>query len=147
MDKWDKRFMELAWLVASWSKDSSTKVGAVVTKGNRVVSLGFNGLPNGIPDTAGNLEDKSRKHAMVIHAEVNAIAFAREDLGGCTIYSTHSPCSHCTGRIIQHGIKRIVTNTPDEKLLKNWAASFEISDYMCKQAGVSFHIMQEDDDE
>ena len=53
--KWDERFMEMARLVSSWSKDPSSQVGAVIARGKFVVSVGFNGLPQGIADTAERL--------------------------------------------------------------------------------------------
>jgi deoxycytidylate deaminase len=52
MADWDSRFLEMAVLVSKWSKDPSTKVGAVIAKGKFVVSLGFNGHPAGVADSA-----------------------------------------------------------------------------------------------
>ena len=52
--KWDKRFLELAKLVGSWSKDPSTKVGAVIVDcNNRIISVGYNGFPKGVKDNKG----------------------------------------------------------------------------------------------
>ena len=52
ISKWAQRFYQMAVLVGSWSKDPSTQVGAVITKQNRIVSVGFNGYPHGISDSA-----------------------------------------------------------------------------------------------
>ena len=52
VSKWATRFIQMAELVGSWSKDPSTQVGAVITEHNRIVSLGFNGYPQGISDNA-----------------------------------------------------------------------------------------------
>ena len=51
MNKWDMRFLELAALVATWSKDPSTQVGAVIVdSAKRIVSVGFNGAPRGVQE-------------------------------------------------------------------------------------------------
>ena len=101
--KWASRFFQMAELVGSWSKDPSTQVGAVITEGNRVVSLGFNGYPHGVSDRA-DTEDRDMKYAKTIHAEENAILFAKRDLADCEIWVTHFPCPNCAAKIIQTGI-------------------------------------------
>ena len=55
LGKWDVRFLKLAHEVASWSKDPSTKVGCVLVKGKKVISVGYNGLPMGIEDSIERL--------------------------------------------------------------------------------------------
>ena len=93
---WDSRFLEMARLVSSWSKDPSTQVGAVITRGKFVVSLGFNGHPKGVADTPDRLENREAKYRTIIHAEMNAILTAKQDLEGCTIYVwPFMPCSQC----------------------------------------------------
>ena len=72
-EKWDRRFMEMARLVASWSKDPSSKVGAVITRGKFVVSVGFNGFPQGVVDSEERLTNRELKYPMILHAEINAI--------------------------------------------------------------------------
>jgi dCMP deaminase len=109
-EKWDTRFLELAAFVARWSKDPSTKVGAVIADNDfRVVSLGFNGLPRWIEDSPDRYDDKNKKYSMVIHGELNAILFAPRSVSGCTLYTwPFAPCSVCASLIVQVGIKRIV---------------------------------------
>ena len=86
MNKWDERFMKLAEHVASWSKDPSTKVGAVIVdEQHRIVSLGSNGFPKGIADDT-RLDDRAKKYEIVVHAEINAILFANKPVGNCTLY-------------------------------------------------------------
>lgn len=110
MRKWDKRMLELAFFVANWSKDPSTKVGAVVADpNNRVVSLGYNGPPRGTEDRDFDRETKLRR---TIHAEENAILFAHKSLEGCTLFVTHHPCATCAAKIAQVGISRVVTPKP-----------------------------------
>src|SRR4030067_2638115 len=106
-NKWDLRFINLAYHISNWSKDPSTKCGAVITHGNRIVSLGFNGFPAGVLDHDDRLLDRELKYKMVLHAEVNALLFAGTDLSDCTLYVVPmAPCSRCAAQIIQSGIKK-----------------------------------------
>lgn len=135
--RWDRRFLEFARTVASWSKDPSTKVGAVIVRPDKtVVSTGYNGFPKQLPDDESIYADREQKYARVIHAEMNAILFAREQLKGYTIYCSAAPCERCTAHIIQTGINRIVTFVPSDDLLSRWAKSFELARTMCAQADV-----------
>ena len=136
MDKWDKRFLELAELVATWSKDPSLGVGSVIVdKHNRVVSMGFNGLAGGVVDSVERLEDKTIKHQIVLHAENNAILFANRHLIGCTIYTSPLPtCAHCASMIIQSGITRVVTMNRSMK--RRWIDSAQLARTMFDEAGV-----------
>lgn len=134
MSDWDGRFLEMAALVATWSKDPSTQVGAVITRGKFVVSLGFNGHPAGIEDSAARLNDREMKYRTIIHAEMNAILSARQPLDGCTLYVVpFMPCSNCGAVIVQAGIKRVVTYHNDNE---RWAESFEITRGIFAEAGV-----------
>lgn len=141
MEKWDKRFLEMARLVSLWSKDESTKVGSVIVDVNkRVVSTGFNGFPQKIYDNPVELNDRERKYRFIIHAELNSIIFAKRDLADCTIYIyPFLSCADCTKIIIQSGIARVVTLAMDkesERYLR-WKDSFDISMDMYRQAGIS----------
>src|ERR1700692_2564953 len=100
-EKWDKRFLELAQFISKWSKDPSTCVGAVIVdKDLRIVSVGFNGLPKGVEDTEERLNNRDIKIKIVVHAERNAILFARTSLVGCTLYTfPFSSCSVCAGMV------------------------------------------------
>ncbi len=59
--KWDRRYLEMAELVASWSKDPNAQVGAVIVRDNRVVATGFNGFPAEVEDLDERLGDKKKK--------------------------------------------------------------------------------------
>ena len=74
MNKWYKRYLNLAKEVSTWSKDPNTKVGAVVvgSKG-QILSQGYNGFPRGIKDTNDRLNDREKKYKFVVHAEQNCI--------------------------------------------------------------------------
>jgi len=135
--KWDLRFMNLAAHIAQWSKDPSTKVGAVIAKGKRVISVGFNGFAQGVNDSDERYFDREQKYPRVLHAEQNAILFAKTDLTDCTLYVyPMEPCSICASMIIQVGIKRVVTIEPTPEQEERWGSNFEISRQIFKETGV-----------
>jgi len=139
MNKWDKRFIDMAAHIAQWSKDPSTKCGAVITRDKFIVSLGFNGFPVGCSDDKLLYSNRERKYERVIHAEINAILMAKTDLTGCTIYvHPFTPCARCAAVIIQTGIKRIVTKTPTPELLERWGNSTAESLTMFNEAGLKY---------
>ncbi len=133
--KWDDRFLVLAKLIGSWSKDPSTQVGAVIVDDkNRIVSVGYNGFPRGVEDSEKRLCNRTEKYDIIVHAEVNAIAFANKSVEGCTLYiDPFEPCSRCAGIIIQNGIKRVVSykNKNDR-----WEKDFSISRKLFTEAGL-----------
>jgi len=142
---WHKRFIERAEIVSAWSKDPSTKVGAIITIGKRVVSEGYNGFPQGVPDIPAFLNDRAKKYPMVVHAELNAILFAKRDLSFHSIYVwPFFPCSSCMGAIIQSGITSIYTFDASPELKKRWGESNEIAEYMAKMAGVEVNFLPKD---
>lgn len=134
--KWDTRFLGLAAHISAWSKDPSSQVGAVITDGNRIVSLGYNGFAAGVADTTERLEDRHRKLNLTIHAEENALIFAKRDLRGCTVYVTHPPCPRCASKLIQEEIGRVVSIAPSADFLSRWADDLELSYEMYREAGV-----------
>ena len=111
---WDEYFMGIAILSAKRSKDPSTQVGAcIVDANNKVVSIGYNGMPRGVDDEEipwGHGEGLESKYLYVCHAEFNAILNTRDGsaLNGCRIYVTLFPCNECAKAIIQTGIKEII---------------------------------------
>ena len=114
---WDAFFMGIAKLAAGRSKDPSTQVGAcIVSESNRILSIGYNGTPNGFNDNEfpwdrnGNCENET-KYPYVCHAELNAILNypgARSDLKGARVYVDLFPCNECAKVIIQSGISEII---------------------------------------
>lgn len=136
--RWDGRMMQLAAHVARWSKDPSTQVGAVITDPNhRVLSLGFNGFPARVADI--NMDELNYKYDRVVHAELNALLFARGPVVGGTLYVwPMPPCSRCAGPIIQAGIARVVAPEP----IPRWHGSCAIGDEMFDQAGVKWERWQ-----
>lgn len=140
LDKWDFRFLRLAEHISEWSKDPSTKVGAVIADpSNRIVSVGFNGFAARVHDSPSRLEDRDQKLAMTIHGDLNAILFARQSLVGCTMYTwPFAPCSNCASVIVQVGIRRVVA----PKLPSNhrWTASVELARLLFNEAGVQLDL-------
>lgn len=134
-DKWDKRFIELAKHISEWSKDPSTKVGAVITDGsNRIISLGFNGFPQNVEDNPDHLANRELKLDLTIHAEMNAILFANQDLTNCTLYTYPlPPCIRCAVHVIQSGIKRVVSIQNDNS---KWKESCDRAAQVMKDAGI-----------
>jgi dCMP deaminase len=136
LDKWDKRFVELAVQVSGWSKDPSTKVGSiVVSPDRRVLSMGYNGFPRGVTDLEERLNDRQTKYALVAHAERNALDNADTSLRGCTLYVTLQPCAECTKSIIQKGIRKIVS-VVDETRQDHYKNFVDHSLLMLEEAGV-----------
>lgn len=136
ISKWAFRFYQMAELVASWSKDPSTRVGAVITKNNRIVSVGFNGYPHGISDRA-DIDEREMKYLKTLHAEENAILFAKRDLDGCDIYVTHFPCPNCAAKIIQTGIASVHCPEQSDDFLSRWGEKVKVSEDMFNEAGVT----------
>jgi dCMP deaminase len=123
--KWDYRFLDLAEFISSWSKDPSTKVGAVIVdENNRIVSVGYNGFPKHIDDN-DRLKERDIKYNIIVHGEINAILFANKSVEGCTLYTyPFMPCPRCAGLIIQSGIKRVVSFV---NKIDRWEKDFELS--------------------
>jgi dCMP deaminase len=137
-DKWDIRFMDMAKLVASWSKDLSTKVGAVITdKNHRVISVGYNGFPKDISDKEEYIINREEKYPRTLHSEINAILFAQKDLSGMTLYCTHFPCAPCAAVIIQSNIKRLVTTKSKGGFGERWNVTNRIAVSMFREANVA----------
>lgn len=138
-ENWDNKFIELAKYIATWSKDTHTKVGAVIVNdSNRIISTGYNGMPIGANDLIKERYEKNKKYFYFEHAERNAIYSAAEkgdSTRNSTIYTQLYPCADCARAIIQAGIKRIVCTKPDFNNVK-WGESWMIADELFKECGV-----------
>ena len=134
LKKWDLRFIEMARNAASWSKDPSTQVGAIIVDDDkRVISVGYNGFPKGVTDDE-RLDDREEKYKMIVHAERNALLFANKDVKNCNLFTyPFMPCSVCAGMVIQAGIKRVVTVKNNNA---RWQKDFVVSRQMFKEAEV-----------
>lgn len=130
--KWDLRFLDMARLISSWSKDPSTKVGAVIVRPDMtIVSLGYNGFPRLLPDDPEAYADRTVKYQRVVHAETNAILSAERSVQGCTLYTYPLPaCVDCTKTAIQAGIRRFVSIIPTPEQYTRWGESFRAAEDM-----------------
>jgi dCMP deaminase len=138
MDKWDIRFLKLAKFISGWSRDPSTKVGAVIVDKNKrsVVSVGYNGFARGVVDSEERLNNRDLKYKLVCHGEMNAILFAKRDLSKCTLYTyPFGPCSNCASYVIQTGISRVVFPKTDNP---RWIESINLSKQILSEAEVIF---------
>ena len=133
---WDEYFIALAKLTAMRSKDPSTQVGAcIVSADNRILSVGYNGAPNGFDDDSfpwdRQGENLETKYPYVCHAEMNAVLNyrgTRKDFENARIYVDLFPCNECAKIIIQSGIKEVVYLSNKYKDSENNIASRRLFD-------------------
>ena len=151
--KWDEYFMGIALLTAQRSKDPNTNVGAcIVSEDNRILTLGYNGLPMGCSDDEypwereGDMLDT--KYAYVCHAEMNAILnYSGGSIKGSRIYVTLFPCNECAKAIIQKGIKEVIyycdkyDNTPGNLAAKRMFKSSGIKLRKYQESGKEIKVM------
>ena len=146
--KWDEYFMAIAKLSAMRSKDPNTQVGAcIVGCDNRILSIGYNGAPNGFHDDTFPWEREGEmidtKYAYVCHAELNAILNyrgSRKDLEGAKIYVDLFPCNECAKLIIQSGIKEVIYLSDKYKDTD----SVKISKKLFRECGVNYYPLEID---
>jgi dCMP deaminase len=137
---WEELFMGTAILAGLRSKDPQTQVGAcIVDPDNKIVGIGYNGMPIGCSDDLfpwTNTSDKYQsKKLYVCHAEMNAILNKNVvNLKGCTIYVGLFPCNECAKIIIQSGIKEVIYNS-DKKFGK---VETKASKRMFDETGVKY---------
>jgi dCMP deaminase len=146
LDKWDRRFVDLALIFSTWSKDPSTKCGCVITDGKFVKSTGYNGYPVGVEDVEDSRENKLGK---TIHAEVNAILGIPSEFikkYSLTLYVMPlPPCSNCASIICQtQKIGKVISFTPPEyvEAYERWEESLELGRNMLTQCGIEsvYHV-------
>ena len=141
---WSQYFFEMADLVASKSKDPSTKIGSVIVgSDNEVLSTGFNGFARGVREDIPERWERPIKYDYVEHAERNAIYNAARigvALKGSTMYVNFTevcPCTDCTRGIIQSGIKKIILGgQPFPGKGDHWEANVKIARIMLYEAGI-----------
>jgi dCMP deaminase len=144
IEKWDRRFLKMAKLVSEFSKDPSTKCGAVIVRPDlTVASVGFNGFPRGCDDRKELYENRELKYARVVHAELNAILHVHDSLPltGYTLY-TYPPaygpsCDRCSAHVVQSGISRIVHLKDESDFALRWKDQCERGLEMFREAGIT----------
>ena len=147
---WDTYFMSIAKLSSLRSKDPSTQVGAcIVSSDNRILSIGYNGAPNGFGDEDFPWEREGKpvdtKYMYVCHAELNAILNFRgnkRDLEESKLYASLFPCNECAKAIVQSGIKEVIYLDNKYKDTDSCIASRRLFD----TCGVSYREFNKDVD-
>ena len=142
---WDEFFMLHVYLVASKSKDPSTKIGAVIVRDNTVISEGYNGFCRKVNDNIAERWNRPEKYAWIEHGERNSIFNAARNgiktLDG-VMFTQEVPCVDCGRSVIQAGIKEIVLHKQWSDIWKQimqdkWKGAAEITLTMFKEAGIN----------
>ncbi len=142
-EEWHVRFLDMANLAASWSKDPDRKVGAVIVDGNRrVVAMGYNGFPRGVTDLKTRMKSVDEKLALSVHAELNAILNATTSVAGCILYVNSFPCHECAKAIVQAGLGLVVA--PQPRGGSSWQESWKWSTEILSEGGVSVWRVEDD---
>ena len=144
-DKWDEKYIDLAKCIAGWSKDPSTKIGAVaIGDKGQVLSQGYNGFPRGIEDSPERLHVREEKYKYIVHAEMNCVFNA--SLNGVSLYDSTMYiyglpcCSDCAKGMIQAGISRIVMHVQDLDGAIRWKDSWNRSKAMFDEVGIQWNL-------
>lgn len=143
--KWVSRYFKIAELVSTWSKDPSSKVGAIIVgdKG-QIISQGYNGFPRGVADTPERYNTREIKYKLVVHAEMNAILNALyngSSVVGAAIYIHNLPvCQECAKAIIQAGISEVFIDT---RVNERWQEAWNFSKMMFSECGVKCYYFNE----
>lgn len=135
---WDARFLDMAKYVAQWSKDPSTKTGAVLTTyDNRVLSIGYNGFPRNVADTPERLNDRETKYALIVHCEMNAVLNAMAPVTGGTLYTwPFGSCTRCAVAMIQAGVERVVFPECPADKLERWGVDMKRAEAVYREAHI-----------
>jgi dCMP deaminase len=141
---WHLRYLQLAAQVATWSKDRSTKVGAVLynVETHATLLTSFNGLARGMDDKKDEYHARPAKYFYAEHAERNLIYFAARHgvrTEGLGIASSLYPCADCARAIVQAGLTELVVVEPDWNDPR-WGESFKVSRTILQAGGVTVHM-------
>jgi len=146
--KFIQAYMDVAERFAQLSHANRAKVGAIIVKDNRVISIGYNGMPSGWPNDCefqihhhelGTTTSVSNKE--VLHAEANAIAKVAKSNESCdnaAIFCTHEPCMECAKLILQCGISSVYYRHPHDS--KNYGSGIEF----LNKSNIYVEIVNED---
>jgi dCMP deaminase len=148
MNKWDDRFLCLAAEVSDWSKDPSTKTGAVVVRPDKTIaSLGYNGFPARLNDDDELYNDREAKYERIIHCEMNAVLNSRERVEGYTLYTwPFLSCPRCAAHMIAAGISRVVAPSCPVDKIERWGEALERSKALFSEAGVTVLEVEYEED-
>lgn len=137
--------MGLAHHVSSWSKDPSSKIGAVAVIGNGLPIIGYNGFPRGMKDTEERLNDRAQKYPRTVHAEMNCIYNAAElgvSLKDSSMFVYGLPvCGNCSLGVIQAGIKKVYIQPGSPETINKWIESFQQTADNFEECGVYWEVL------
>ncbi len=143
-ETWDTRWLNVAQLIGTWSKDQSRKVGCVIVgTANQILSSGYNGFVRGVDDDLADRHERPAKYEWTEHAERNAIFNAARTgiaLQGATMYLPWFPCAACARAIVQVGLKTLVAIRPKRED-PQWGDQFEVSEQLLREAGVEIRYL------
>lgn len=146
--KWLWRFMNVAKEVSTWSKDPSSKIGAVIVNDDkRILATGYNGFPKPVADDE-RLHEREKKYPLVIHAEMNALLNSLNNgvpVAGANLFVYGLPvCSECAKNVAQSGIKNVIITEIDVngRWYSHWQ---EKSLPIFKECGINTIIVNEHD--
>jgi dCMP deaminase len=141
-EKWDRRFIDLMKVAEGWSKDPSTKVGAVIVRPDlTVASIGYNGFPRGMSDDDALYANRPTKYSRIVHGEMNAILNAHGSVEGCTLYVPFPPCDRCAVHVVQAGIRRVVYVEPTDDIKSRWGEAFIQTAAIFEDAGIEVTVL------
>lgn len=148
--KWDIRFLDIARLISTWSKDPSTQVGAVaVNFQRRILAQGYNGFPSGAKDDSMLYEDRLTKYSRIVHAESNIIYNAcnfRVGLQNSTIFVFGMyPCPECIKALVQVGMSRVVFQVGCSENREKWKDDFEVSKRILHELRIGYTHYKENE--
>ena len=145
LNKWAKRYLALAHHVAQWSKDPTTKVGAVAIGVNhRQIAIGYNGFPEGIADTEERLNDRETKLLLMQHAERNVLDQATFNLEGALLVVTHHPCAECAKSIVSKKVRLVVCPRGSPGYQMRWKAEIVLAKAILDEGGVVLREVSDD---
>lgn len=145
---WNHRYLRAAQIVASWSKDPSTKCGAIIVRDDKTIaSVGFNGFPRGTHDHDHLYADRAYKYPNIIHSEWNALMSSQDDsLKGYSVYAwPMPPCHECTTYLAQKKIDHVVCQKPTVDKLERWQTSFDFARTSLSERNISYTEVVLDD--
>lgn len=139
MENWDKKYMDMCQLIATWSKDRSRGTSAIIVGyNNEIRSIGYNGFPRHVNDNVDERHQRPAKYKWTEHAERNAIYNAASvgiPTEGCRMYLPWYPCADCARAIIQASIYEIICIEPNWND-PIWKDDFAIVPVMLEEGGV-----------
>lgn len=152
---WDEYFIKIMYMVAEKSKDTKTKIGAILVKDKRIISTGYNGLPRGCNDNIPERYVRPTKYAWFEHGERNAIyAAARHGISteGTTMYTNGTPCIDCARGVIQAGVAKVIVHKAYEDMSaraarqksdqSQWKGHNDVSLTMFRESGVIVEVFE-----